>query len=300
MQRFRISATGHSLNYLPEYVARWQGYFAEEGLEVSATVPSPWDNVLKELGAGDAEAVLGGVWVPSMFFGRGIRYTPFAQVAARAPLALVGRMTRDRFSWTETQGKVISMKGSNGASVGLFIKLLLRENGVDPGEVGFVQDLDGAMLASLFKGGMSDFLAIDYPSAAMFEGAGHGHIVAPLALTGGDVPWSVYYAQGESDAARLDAQTRFARALGRGMQFVLAHDARDYAGFLAQTFPRLPEALLVRLTNEYRGCGMWTTPRVDRAAYDRWQGGIAAGHLIAAPISYDDLIDTRPASAFPG
>lgn len=300
MQRFHISATGHSLNYLPEYVANWRGFFAEEGLRVSATVPKPWDLVLDELAAGEAEAVLGGIWVPSMYLGRATRYTPFAQIAARAPLAIVGRESREDFDWAALRGKVIAMKGSNGASVGLFVKQVLRENGVDPQDVGFIQDLDGAMLSTLFKGGMADYLAIDYPNAAALELGGGGHVVAPLALIGGNVPWSVYYAEGESDDARLDAQTRFARALGRGMAWIREHEAADYADFLAKTFPRLPADLLVRITDEYRACGMWTTPRIDPDAYDRWQGAIATGHLTAAPIPYAALIDPRPTAQWAG
>ncbi len=298
MQRFHISATGHSLNYLPEYVAKWQGFFAAEGLEIFATVPKPWDLVLDELASGDAQAVLGGVWVPSMYLGRAKRYTPFAQIAARAPLAVLGRGPRAAFDWRDMRGKVVAMKGSNGASVGLFLKLLLRENGVDPRDVGFIQDLDGAMLSTLFAGGMADYLVIDYPNAAMLEKAGGGNIVAPLALTGGNVPWSVYYVEGESDATRLETQTRFARALGRGMDWINANDAATFVDFLAKTFPRLAPDLLVRLTNEYRSCGMWTTPRVDVAAYDRWQRGIADGHLVAAPIPYATLIDRRPTAQF--
>lgn len=298
MQRFHISATGHSLNYLPEYVASWQGFFAQEGLEVTVSVPRPWDKVLDELETGEADAVLGGIWVPSMHFGRGVRHTPFAQVAARAPLAIVGREAPEDFSWPGMAGRTISMKGSNGASVGLFVKLLLVENGVDPADVGFIQDLDGALLSRLFAGGMGDYLAVDYPSARALEAAGKGRVVAPLPITGGDVPWSVYYALGEGDAARRDTQTRFARALGRGMDWVLAHDAQRYRDFLAQTFPQADAGLLVELTDIYRSIGMWTTPRIDRKAYDRWQGGIAAGHLIEAPIPYERLIDTVPTQAF--
>ena len=297
MQNFHISATGHSLNYLPEYVAKWQGFFAEEGLSVSVTVPSPWDNVLEELGSGKANAVLGGIWVPSMHFGRGVCYTPFAQVAARAPLAIVGRDTPDAFDWSSMPGKVISMKGSNGASVGLFTKLLLREHGVDPASVGFVQDLDGALLSKLFVGGMGDYLVIDYPSALALEASAGGKIVAPLAVMGGDVPWSVYYSEGEGDPDRLSTQTRFVRALSRGMTWVLERDADEYREFLAKTFPRFVPDLLVKLTNVYRANGMWTTPRIDLAAYDRWQEGIAAGHLTDSPISYHDLVDSRPTSS---
>jgi len=294
MQRFHISATGHSVNYLPEYVADWQGFFAAEDLEISVTVPSPWDLVLRELESGQADAVLGGIWVPSMHFGRGVRYVPFAQVAARSPLAIVGREHPGEFDWSSLPGKVISMKGSNGASVGLFTKLLLRENGIDPHSVGFIQDLNGQLLARLFVGGMGDYLVIDYPAALALEASGGGRVVAPLAVTGGDVPWSVYYSQGEGDAARVDTQRRFVRALERGMNWVLEREADQYRDFLAATFPRFDPALLVELVDTYRASGMWTTPRIGQAAHDRWQRGIADGHLTNGAIAYRDLIDTRP------
>ncbi|MHB0707215.1 ABC transporter substrate-binding protein [Roseomonas mucosa] len=295
MQTFRVSATGHSVNYLPEYVASWQGFFAAEGLEVSATVPSPWDLVLDEIGSGQAEAALGGIWVPSMFLGRATRYTPFAQVSARAPLALVGREARRTFDWQMLRGRTVMMKGSNGASVGLFIKMLLQENGIDPREVGFVQDLDGKMLATLFAGGMGDFLVVDSPSALALEARGGGTIATLLADSGGGVPWSVYYAPGDSDAARLEVQAGFTRALARGMDWVLGHEAASFSDFLGRIFPRFGVEELVRLVDLYRRVGMWTTPRIDQASYDRWQCGIAAGHLTAAPIPYGTLIDSRPA-----
>ncbi|MGP4726600.1 ABC transporter substrate-binding protein [Agrobacterium deltaense] len=300
MQNFHVSATGHSLNYLPEYVAVWQGFFEEEGLAVTASVPSPWDLVLSDIASGKADAALGGIWVPSMFHGRGKRYTPYAQIAARAPLAILGREHAADFDWRAMAGKTIAMKGSNGASVGLFTKLLLREKGVEPRNVQFVQDLDGKMLSDLFVGGMGDYLVIDYPSAVTLAAKNAVHVVAELPVTGGNIPWSVYYAQNESSDERLDAQTRFSSALGRGMQWILANEAEGYVDFLAKTFPKFAPDLLVRLTDIYRGNGMWTTPRIDPQAFARWQQGIADGHLTQAPIHYDDLIDTRPTAAFAG
>jgi NitT/TauT family transport system substrate-binding protein len=171
---FHVSATGRSLNYLPEYIAVRQGFFEEEGLRVTASVPKPWDLVLDALRTGTAQAALGGIWVPSMYLGRSTRFTPFAQVAARAPLAVVGRERPEDFAWEKLPGKVVLMKGSNGASVGLFFKQCLREHGIDPQKVGFIQDLDGAMLAELFQGGMGDYLVIDYPGALRMESEGRG------------------------------------------------------------------------------------------------------------------------------
>jgi len=293
---FHISATGHSLNYLPEYVAVRNGYFEEEGLRVTAEVPKPWDLVLEALRQDAAQAALGGIWVPSMYLGRGTRFTPFAQVAARAPLAVVGRERPEDFSWNALPGKVVMMKGSNGASVGLFFKLCLTEHGIDPLRVDYVQDLDGAMLSELFYGGMGDYLIVDYPNAMRLQAQGRGRVVQALPVTGGNVPWSVYYAKDESTPERQDVQTRFAAALDRGMQWIRANDPEHDADFLAATFPALPLDILLSAARTYIAHGMWTTPRIDPDAYMRWQGGIAAGHLTAAPIPYETLIDTVPTS----
>ena len=185
------------------------------------------------------------------------------------------------------------MKGSNGASIGPFTKLVLREHGVDPRSVGFCAGSRWSDPSRVFAGGMGDYLVIDYLCARV-EAAGKAASLQPLAIMGGNVPWSVYYAEGDSDDERLDKQTRFVRALGRGMTWIQEHEAENYREFLAKTFPRFDPSLLVGLTDTYRAHGMWTTPRIDPAAYERWRKGIADGHLTDSPIGYRDLIDTRP------
>jgi NitT/TauT family transport system substrate-binding protein len=291
---FRVAATGHSLNYLPEYVASEQGFFEEENLAVEAIVPKPWDLVLDELAAGTSAVALGGIWVPSMYLGRASRYTPFAQVAARAPLALLGRESERDFAWGSLRGSTVLMKGSNGASVGMFLKLLLAENGIDEHEVRFVQDLDGAMLSDLFVGGMGDYLVIDYPNATNLAANSAASVVFRMARDGGNVPWSVYYALGEPEEKARAVHTRFTRALGRGMDWIMANEAEVFGDLLGRLFPAIPVPLMVTLADEYRAWGMWTTPTIDRDAYDRWQGGIARAGLTARPIPYEELVDTVP------
>ncbi len=294
MLDFHVSATGHSLNYLPEYIAVREGFFEEQSLNVTASVPKPWDLVLEALRDGSAQAALGGIWVPSMYLGRSTRFTPFAQISLRAPLALVGREKPDSFEWKNMPGKVVLMKGSNGASVGLFFKLCLRENGINPDEVGFIQDLDGAMLSELFHGGMGDYLVVDYLSGLKMQAEGKAQVVKQLPITGGNVPWSVYYAMGESNAERQEIQQRFARAIHAGMGWICANDPDDYAAFLEKTFPNQSVDLLLSVTRTYIANGMWTTPHIDEAAYARWQKGISDGHLTSSPIPYDQLVDPVP------
>ncbi|SPO06471.1 uncharacterized protein DNG_09161 [Cephalotrichum gorgonifer] len=306
LENFHVSATGHSLNYLPEYIAQRHGFFREQGLDVTVTVPKPWDLVLDELASGKAAAALGGVWVPSMYHDAPVRdYKAFAQVSNRAPLALIGRSSShgaSGFTLKDTIGRTVMMKGSNGASVGLFFKMLLREAGIDPRDVNYVQDLDGLMLGELFAGGMGDFLLVDNLSArALVARNPHLCVVLETVLENKDAPWSVYYQEvAKVTPAVLDAQERFVIALGKGMEWVLQNDAETFRDELAEIFPAVPVDTTVELTNVFRRNGMWTSPVVSRNGYERWQRGIADGHLVREPLAYEKMIDGRPTAAAQG
>ncbi|TSI14557.1 ABC transporter substrate-binding protein [Brevibacterium aurantiacum] len=292
MDRYHVTATGHSLNYLPEYAAEWNGFFHDENIAYSVSVPSPWDQVLDDLRSGSAEAALGGIWVPSMYRGRADTFTPFAKIAGRAPLALLGRGDSKHFSVADTVGKTVLMKGSNGASVGLYFKMLLRENGIDPTRVNFIQDLDGAMLSELFVGGMGDYLLIDQLSAEHVADSNDVTIVFSAVREGGDIPWSVYYVRGGLDDANRSLHERFYRAIARGTEWILHHQVEEYLPQLVELFPGRNPELLRSLAQSFKDNGMWSTPQIDQKPYERWQKGIKDGHLIHSTISHDDFVDT--------
>ena len=294
MQHIVISATGHSINYLPQYVAEAEGFFAEVDLDVTSVVPRPWDKVLDDIASGEAQAALGGIWVPAMHHGRGTPLVPFAQVSGRAPLALIGREPADDFEMSRLVGKVVAMKGSNGASVGIYLKMLLREAGIDPRQVNYIQDLDAGILSRCFAGGMADFLLVDLPGALALEAQGIGHVVTKFAASGGPIPWSVYYGHGAHVEFSGDLWTRFVTALNRGMSWLNANAAESFRPFLSRTFPAIDPDIAVGIVELYRANGMWTTPRISEAAYDRWLQGITDAHLVATPIPYETLIDGRP------
>lgn len=298
MQNFHVSATGHSLNYLPEFIAQRHGFFAEQGLDVTVTVPNPWDLVLDELESGTAQAALGGIWVPSMYRNRSNSYTAFAQASNRCPLALVKRGSSEGFHISETVGKTILMKSGNGASVGLFFKMMLRESRIDPNSLNFVQDLDGKMLAKLFEGGMGDYFVVDNITAIRMARANLSLSVAmEMARDGDEIPWSVYYDETDKiTPAVLDTQTRFCTALEKGINWVLQHDAESFKNELAEIFPAIPVDILVRVTNMYRHNEMWKTPIISQKGFDRWQRGIADGSLISEPLEYDAIVNKLPAT----
>lgn len=291
MQPFHLCATGYNLNYLPEYIALRHGFFREQGLDVTVTIPSPWDGVLDALADQSAEMALGGIWVPTMYHNRVQNYTVVAQIANRCPLAILRRTSTTPFQVSDVVGKTVLMKSIGGASCGLFTKMLFRENGVDPNAVDFIQDLDGLMLGNLFQGGMGDYFVTDNLSARAMVSRNPAVQIALEAVTHGEVPWSVYYRQTDTITPEfLDANKRFVTALEKGIEWVLSHDAETYRDELAEMFPKVPVDVAVEVTNQFRREGMWKSSTIPRAAFDRWQIGLRDARLVKEPLVYEDIV----------
>jgi len=128
------------------------------------------------------------------------------------------------------------------------------------------------MLGKLFLGGMGDYLVIDNLSARnlVSKNADLVTIVSEMVVDGGDIPWSVcYYESGARTPAVLDQQRRFCTALAQGMEWVLEHDAEIYRDELVELFPHIEPDVAVELCNVFRRNGMWTSPEVDVAGYER-------------------------------
>ncbi|KIW77454.1 hypothetical protein Z517_09900 [Fonsecaea pedrosoi CBS 271.37] len=296
MEPFRLTATGYNINYLPQYIADRHGFFIEQGLDVTTTIPTPWDGVLDALADGSADMALGGIWVPSMYRGRVQDYTVFAQIANRCPLALLRRTScGTKFDLADVVGKTILMKSIGGASVGLFFKMLLRENGIDPARVDFIQDLDGVMLGNLFQGGMGDFFVTDNLSARTMAAQNPNVSVAMEMVTQGEVPWSVYYRETATVTPHLrDMQRRFCLGLNKGIEWVLQRDANLFRDELAELFPKAPIDVAVEVVNSFRRSGMWTTTTIPRKSFDRWQQGLADARFVQKPLTYESIVDDGP------
>lgn len=296
MQRFHLTATGHNLNYLPEYIARRHGYFKEQGLDFDLKIPTPWDGVLEDLAEGTADMALGGIWVPSMYRNRVKDYTVFAQIANRCPLALLRRSQDEEFKLSDVVESTVLMKSGGGASVGLFFKMLLRENGIDPRSINYIQDLDGAMLATLFEGGMGDYFVTDNLSALAMTAQNPQIKIAMEMVKEEDIPWSVYYRETATVTPEvLDLQRRFCIALEKGIDWVLQHDAESFKDELAELFPGVSVDVVVAVTNSFRRNGMWSSICIPRRAFDRWQLGLVDSCLIKGAFSYDEMVNDAPA-----
>lgn len=296
MDVIRVAATARSPNYLPQYLAESLGYFREEGLEVATVVSDPWEGVLKEIAEGRADAVLGGAWLPSIYYDRVCRYKIFAQLNGRYPLALVSREPVPSDDWDWLVGRTVVVPSSGGVAAYMFFTGLLRERGIDPSRLTFVRDLSHEMLASLFAGGLGDAMVTYMVNAQHLIDGGRGHLAASLDAVSGPMPNSVYYTTEEIVETRAVALARFARALQRAMNWVAENGVAkvEVHDVLAAQWPDEDQARLLRVVAGFRASGLWVDGvRVDKSALARWQRFLVEGSLLEAAVAYDDLVDER-------
>ena len=297
MDRFGISATGLSLNYMPQYLAQALGYFEEQGLQVDSYVPNPWTVVLKDLDSGSAQAVVGGIWVPLCYKGRGKEYFEFAKVSSRAPMALLARAPyKKEFRWQDLEEQIVLAPGSNSIGPAVLIAGAARENGADDRRIRMVHDYYGDMLEELYLGGMGDILCTKSETAAALEEAGKGQVIAYLAEKAGPCPWSVYYSTRECLCREDQLCGRFTLALQKAQSWLRAHDGYACREVLAEHWPGLDPRIAQKTIDRYLAWGMWPeTVELQREELSRWEKMLAQqNHILDREIPYEQIVDPGP------
>lgn len=296
MNSFRIAATGLSINYMPEYVAQEQGFFKDVDLNVTSYVPTPWTQVLTDIDTDQADAVVGGIWVPLMYMDRIQNYLSFAKIASRCPLFVVSREPlTENFSWKQLEGKRVLISGGDGASHYLLVAGCAKEGGADMSKIRFIHDFSTSMIYELFEGGFGDVIVLQPDMANQLIFSGKAHLMCDLTTHGGSVPWSVYYATPKMLAKEENLAARFTLALQRGTTWLLEHGGEACADIIARNWPKMDLQAGIDTVNLFCREGMWTkTVEIDANELVRWQNFLVQGDVLDAPLPHDKVVDTAP------
>lgn len=291
----RIASTGAGISYFPEFVARELGFYADENLDIQVEVIGNGPGVPVAVASGAADLGLGGSWLPMMYRGRLSAFYPFAQVCIRAPAVLLARTPMPDFAWSDLIGRcVVIPSGSPGAS--LLIHHTLREAGIDPGRVSFIQDFLAEEAGPLFVGGLGDFYVGMPPASDKLVADGSARVVVDLASLG-EYPWSIFYARKPFLDREDQVAGRFARAIQRALTWCRTHDPSEAPSVASRHFGQhTPEAVFAS-ARSLKARGLWhESVAVTEAPMMAWQELIAAGQYIRQPIPYTDAIATQPAA----
>ena len=176
----------HSVFYAPQYVAMHEGFFADEGLEISLTVGQGADKVMAAVLSGSVDIGLAGPEASIYVLSEGRDDYPkvFAQLTQRDGSFLVGRAPDEDFQWEDIAGSTL-LPGRKGGVPYMTLEYVVRSHGLTPGEdVIFDDSVDFSLMASAFAAGTGDYVTIFEPTASAMELQGQGYILASVGEAG--------------------------------------------------------------------------------------------------------------------
>jgi len=294
MEKFRIAATGISMNYMPQYLAQELGFFEEEGINVESYTPTPWVDGLKDVNKETADVVLGGIWVPIMYHGHIKNYVSVAKVASKCPLFIISRENISPFSWRALEGKRVLVSGGDGASHYVAALGSARKGGADVSKIRFVHDFSTSMLCELFEGGFGDFIVVQPDMAHSMIERKKGYFYCNLTENDQKMPWSVYYGLPENVTQHPEKFRRFVTGLQRGTTYLLENGGVACKKIIETYWPHVPIEEGIKTIDEFIVREMWTsTVKIDEEELNGWQQDLVLGDLLDTPLPYDVLVDNE-------
>lgn len=286
-----VQPSPSAINSFPVFVAIGEGYFKEEGLEVTVEAINGSGAVLQALSAGQAHFGRPGPGPVIAARSRGVDAVFIYNVAARSNFGIVVREESDIQDPEGLRGKVIGTGTADGAEVGFARNVMSSAEMVAGTDFTFLTVGDGGPATVAFNSGEMDAYSSSTADAAILNQRGMKvrDITPP--------EFARFFGNGIAtmgDTIRKDRELveKFGRAFARGHAFalddanrevVLAHlkagnpQEGEDAEFQSALFDAVrSKTIPVDMSN---GQG-YLPPKV----WEEWQASLVAGGEIAAPL----------------
>lgn len=281
-QKLVVAEPVHLIGYLPLYVAIHEGYFADEGLDVTVVQATGGAHVTAVV-SGDAFAVIGGV--DSNNFANQGNADPIVAIVncvnranvylfARAGLAPVSDSDEDMADFL--RGKII-IAGRYGGSPNVLTRYLVKRVGLDP-------DTDVTLL-DIGNGG----------EPQISEGVTAGIFEEPFVAFPdlGDYAYSVIGVKRSTMEQQPETCLRFVRAMMKALKAV-QDDHELAARVLELEFPTLTEAGRQAALERAYADNLWSADGIiSRQAVDTLMEVVISSGIFDGTYDVDALIDMR-------
>ncbi|MBR6616171.1 MAG: ABC transporter substrate-binding protein, partial [Lachnospiraceae bacterium] len=172
-----LNEVAHSIFYAPQYVAIEEGYFEDEGIELTLVNGGGADKVMTAMVSGEADIGFMGSEASIYTYAGGEEdyAVNFAQLTQRAGNFLVGREPEADFEWSDLAGKKV-LGGRAGGMPQMVFEYILKKHGIDPKtDLEIDQSINFGLTAAAFTSDDSDYTVEFEPFATGLEMEGNGY-----------------------------------------------------------------------------------------------------------------------------
>lgn len=291
-----LTEVAHSIFYAPQYVAIENGYFAEEGIDLTLHNGFGADKTMTAVLSGESDIGFMGAEASVYAYQEGANdvVVNFAQLTQRAGNFLVAREEMPDFSWEDIKGSLV-LGGRKGGMPEMVFEYILKQHGIDPQTALTIdQSIDFGSTAAAFSGGLGDFSVEFEPSATLLEQEGAGYVVASLGVDSGYVPYTSYCAKTSFIEAHPDVILAFTNALQKGMDYVQTHTPEEIAEVIAPQFTETDQETLTAIVKRYYEQDTWKEDLVfEKDSFELLQDILETAGELNERVDYEKLVTTE-------
>ena len=300
LAKVTLNEVAHSIFYAPQYVAIEEGYFSEEGLDLTLVTGFGADKVLTALISGEADIGFMGAEASIYAYQEGATdpAVNFAQLTQRAGNFLVAREEMQDFKWEDLKGKKV-LGGRKGGMPEMVFEYILRKNGLDSQkDLTIDQSIDFGSTAAAFIGDKSADFTVEFePSATALEKEGAGYVVASLGVDSGYVPYTSYSAKTSYMEKNPEIIQKFTNALQKGMEYVQGHTPEEIAEVIAPQFAETDLDIVTTIVKRYYEQDTWKSDLIfEKESFELLEDILEDAGELNEHVSYEDLVTTEYAA----
>lgn len=290
-----LNEVAHSIFYAPMYVAIEEGYFKEEGIDLTLVTGFGADKTMTAVLTDEADIGFMGSESTIYTYAGGTQdyVVNFAQLTQRAGNFLVSRTPIDNFSWDMLKDTTV-LGGRAGGMPEMVFEFILKKNGIDPkSDLNIDQSIDFGSTAAAFSGGQGEFSIEFEPHATSLEAKGDGYVVASLGEDSGYVPYTAFSAKKSYIEANPAVIQSFTNALQKGMDYVASHSPEEIAKVIQPQFEETDLETLTTIVTRYHEQDTWKSNLIfEQESFMLLQNILEEAGELPARVPYEDLVTT--------
>ena len=296
LQKVTLNEVAHSIFYAPMYVAIEEGYFREEGIDLTLVTGFGADKTVTAVLAGEAD--IGFMGSESTIYtkngGAEDYLINFAQLTQRAGNFLVAREPIENFEWDMLKDKKV-LGGRAGGMPEMVFEYILKQYNIDPIEdLSIDQSIDFGSTAAAFSGGQGDYTIEFEPSATLLEQKGDGYVVASVGTESGYVPYTSYSVKQSYLKTHGATVEKFTKALQKGMDFVQTHTPEEIAEVIAPQFAETELETITAIVRRYYEQDTWKENLIfEEESFDLLQEILEQAGELEKKAPYKTLVTTK-------
>ena len=297
LTKVTLNEVAHSIFYAPQYVAIEEGYFKDEGLDLTLVTGFGADKTMTAVISGEADIGFMGAEASVYAYQEGATdaVVNFAQLTQRAGNFLVAREEMPDFKWEDLKDKKV-LGGRKGGMPEMVFEYILRKNELDPQkDLTIDQSIDFGYTAAAFTGDTSADFTVEFePSATALEKEGAGYVVASLGVDSGYVPYTSYSAKTSYMEKNPEIIQKFTNALQKGMEYVQSHTPEEIAEVIAPQFAETDLDTVTAIVKRYYDQDTWKSNLIfEKESFELLEDILEDSGELSERVSYEDLVTTK-------